>query len=791
MRRMKIVILSLFISAISAPAFAQADQTSVTPAQPETDDLVSGRDIIVTAPRIKGSVDTALPLELVLDEKAIASYGASSIADLLASLGNQTQSTRSRGGGGFPVVLLNGRRISGFQEMRDIPPEAIRRVEVLPEDVALRYGYPPGQRVVNFILKDDFAAISGEIEQGGPTSGGRSETQVQTSYLKISPKGRINLSAQVDRNTALTEAERHIVPAGLDQSGVRTLLPLSRTLGLNGTISRAISSAVNATFNVKYDAGTTHGALGLPLALITNPAATPYDVLGRDGKTSTLHTGTTVDGSIGLWRWTITGGYDEARSRTFTDRNFSDPALLGVLRQDLARSSSRTANSVATLNGPLLRLPAGPAMLGLRAGYEHMRFNSFADTSAGVVQGSLGRNKSDARASLDVPLTRRDEGLGRVIGQFALNGNYATADLSDFGGLHSYGYGFSWSPVEGLSLFGSVNAAQAAPTPQQLGDPRIVTSNVTVYDYLQGTTVTASLISGGNAALRQEEQRDKSLTLSYSPPTLKGLTLSGTYTAKRSDDLLSAFPALTVDTERAFADRILRDGAGRLISIDQRPINILRGRDDVLRWGVAFAKEFGQATGGGMGGFGRGAGGPRPPGAPGGGGRGPGGFGPMGGNGGRWSAALYHSIRFNDDIAFGAGLPLLDRLNGGATGSNGGTPRNQLDLEGGWFNKGMGFRLIGAWKQGTRVEGGASASDLFFSDVATLNLRFFVNFDQRKSLVKAVPFLKGSRIALRFDNITNDVITVRDETGLHPLRYQRGYLDPLGRTVEISFRKLF
>ena len=73
----------------------------------------------------------------------------------------------------------------------------------------------------------------------------------------------------------------------------------------------------------------------------------------------------------------------------------------------------------------------------------------------------------------------------------------------------------------------------------------------------------------------------------------------------------------------------------------------------------------------------------------------------------------------------------------------------------------------------------------------TVNLRFFLNFDQRKNLIKDVPFLKGSRIAVRITNLTNAIQNVRNETGAQPLRYQPGYVDPLGRTFEISFRKLF
>jgi len=32
---------------------------------------------------------------------------------------------------------------------------------------------------------------------------------------------------------------------------------------------------------------------------------------------------------------------------------------------------------------------------------------------------------------------------------------------------------------------------------------------------------------------------------------------------------------------------------------------------------------------------------------------------------------------------------------------------------------------------------------------------------------------------------------VRDNSGATPLRYQRGYLEPIGRTIDLSFRKIF
>ena len=44
---------------------------------------------------------------------------------------------------------------------------------------------------------------------------------------------------------------------------------------------------------------------------------------------------------------------------------------------------------------------------------------------------------------------------------------------------------------------------------------------------------------------------------------------------------------------------------------------------------------------------------------------------------------------------------------------------------------------------------------------------------------------------LRFDNILNSRPEVHDAFGKVPLNYQPDLLDPLGRTIMISFRKLF
>ena len=52
-------------------------------------------------------------------------------------------------------------------------------------------------------------------------------------------------------------------------------------------------------------------------------------------------------------------------------------------------------------------------------------------------------------------------------------------------------------------------------------------------------------------------------------------------------------------------------------------------------------------------------------------------------------------------------------------------------------------------------------------------------------------WLKGSRLSLSVLNLTNKRQRVTDSAGLVPLAYQKAYRDPLGRTVELEFRKAF
>jgi len=51
--------------------------------------------------------------------------------------------------------------------------------------------------------------------------------------------------------------------------------------------------------------------------------------------------------------------------------------------------------------------------------------------------------------------------------------------------------------------------------------------------------------------------------------------------------------------------------------------------------------------------------------------------------------------------------------------------------------------------------------------------------------------MRGARVSVQFDNLFNTRRDVRDQNGTVPIGFQPDYLDPVGRTIRVSFRKLF
>lgn len=505
-----------------------------------------------------------------------------------------------------------------------------------------------------------------------------------------------------------------------------------------------------------------------------------------------------------------------------------------------ARASSNVGTFNAVANGTLAELPGGPISTSVRVGWAGNGFDSFSDRLGIVRDTDLSRRDTNGQLNIDLPITSRRRAFLPAIGNLSVNGNVAVNRLSDFGTLTTYGYGLNWSPITEVTLIASATHEDGAPSVQQVGNPVIVTPDVRVFDFQTGQTVDVTQVSGGNPNLLADNRHVWSLGLTVRPVASKDLSFTANYVNSRIRNSITSFPAPTAAIEAAFPERFVRDEDGNLVSIDVRPINFAREDHEQLRWGfnlsvpiktsqkvvdafrsavqqgliqlpnrpggqggtpgtgVPTGTQQGEAPAPGTapasgGGPGAGAGGGRRFGG-GPGGFGGGGFGRGGGGqtGGRIQVSFYHTWVFRDDILIQDGGPEIDRLHGGTTGGGGGTPQHMLDMRLGYSNNGLGARLDGQWQSGTTVTSapGSATGDLRFSSLAKANLRLFGDLGAQPGLI-GHSWARGARVTLAVNNIFNTRQRVRDENGATPLIYQPGYLDPLGRTVRIEFRKLF
>lgn len=818
-------LTALTLALAAGPAFAAepaADQPSTIAAIDQAEEQAredesrgAGEgEIIVVATRIGGQIDAPQAPIATFNEADIQALGASSITELLARVSPQTGSGRGRGGGGQPVVLVNGQRITNFREMRSYPPEAIKRVEVLPEEVALRFGFPPNSRVVNMILKDNFSNRRVELDYAMPTRGGFAEAELEATLLKVQKLNRFTVTGSVSDTSPLFESERGLVqPSGSipgvasdpDPAAFRTLIADSRSYGLNAAWTKGLGKdGIGGALTVSAEANRTDSLAwsGVDTVLLTDPnGATELrslpDRLQRDTRTTSLAGGLGYNTSFGRWQFTATVDGNHAETRTRFDRRADISGLVKAARNgtlpirgvlpavadagfDTTTSNTDSVTSLATMVGRPIRLPGGEISTTFKAGYGWSGIDS-TDSRSATGPVSLSRGDVTLGTNLAVPITSRRENFGAGLGDITLNLSAGWNHLSDFGDLIDWSAGLTWAPAEKLNLQGSYIVNQAAPSLGQLGNPQTLTFNVPIYDFTRGENVLVSVTGGGNPALKREQQRDIKLSATWALPFLQNSSLLVEWFRNRSSDVTAAFPLLTPEIEAAFPGRVERDPSGRLVSIDQRPITFAKQESSRLRWGVNLSGAVAKQPEGEAG-----AGSPR---------MGSGGmrggmmgamFGRGGGGAGRWSLGLYHTAQFQNEVLVAPGGPVLNLLNGDAL-STGGTPRHSLEFNGGLFYKGFGSFMQGTWTGPTRL----GASGLRFGSVTNVNINFFGEFSMMPKVIEAVPFLKGSRVSLRFENLLDSVHKVTDASGTVPLFYQRDYLNPRGRIIELEFRKSF
>jgi iron complex outermembrane receptor protein len=853
---------ALYLAAASCTALLASAAYAQDANQAEEERLDDGevQEVVVSGQRERGAVLGNARPEAQLNAADVRALGITSVSDLLSELGPELRSASGRP----PVTLLEGHRIASFREIARIPAEAIARVDILPEEVGLRYGYGADQKVMNIVLRQRFRAFNGEVDTRIPTAGDGASIEVEGGVFLIGRGERVNIGAEHTSVDSILETDREL---DRPESIARTLRPAQETLTIDASYSRDINERTKATLSGQLGTDRRDSLVGLVFPGVTIPGGTPYSSgagdsifypavggassLGRSSESQTAELGLTVNGQRSTGQWTFTANYGRSESRGITARPFNlvdyaaavaagdplaNPSLpiagifLSPRPADLTRTFSDTANVDFIYNRSVLALPAGDVAATAKIGGSLLRLESQQERDFTASERFVQRDIAQGSLNLDFPLTSTASAIGRL----SANVNGGVDYLSDAGTLRTFGAGLNWSPIRRVTLSANYTNEESAATAQQLGDPRTVTQFVPLFDYVRGESVLVTTITGGNAALREAKVENFRVGANFSVMQEPNLRLNVDYSRRRTRGGVAGFPGVTADTTLAFPDRFQRDADGRLVSVDLRPINISEQKRDVLRWGFNFSKRLnasqrqmeamraafqrrgaGQAGGpqgegvapaagnngqppagaapqpgpngagqaqagaGARGGFG--AGGPGGPGGPG------------GRAGGRVDFSVYHEWALVNTTQFAPTLPVLDLLDGDTLGSGSGPSRHTVEVRTGISRNGYGVRLNGQWSSATRVNGitGVPSSQLSFSDFAKVDLRAFVNFAQMPGLVEKAPFLRGARLQLGVDNVFDARQHVTDGNGAVPFAYQPAFLDPLGRTVRVSIRKLF
>ena len=527
----------------------------------------------------RGSVVGDIPPQNILHSRDVKATGATSFDELLDAIAPQIGAAR-QGNGANLLVLLNGRRVSSYRELRDIPIEAISRVDILPEEVALKYGYPPDEKVVNVVLQKHFVSTIAQASANKASQQGFAGGSANGTHILLDNDSRTTINLHVGSDDILSGAQRSLVQQQYDTQGtgaVGLLLPSEFKVRGTATVSRDLPHNIEATGNIEADFDEGHGLSGLSQEL---PAE-----LNRDTTSETLHVGGTLSGDASKWHWNLAGNANVDHSETRTDN-------AGVFFAPGSAASTRALASVdGTLNGELFALPAGVVDMTLRAAAsaDHLD-NDQEPNFVTPPPGSTSRTTGTAGVSLDVPIAHRGRALG-ALGNLTINGNAQVDELSDFGMLTRIGAGANWSPAARLNLLASWNREEQAPTVRQLGDPFVQTPGTRIFDFTTGVVPRVAVVTGGNPDLRTERRNILDISGSWQPFDTIDFKLRADYARVSIDRPISDLTVSPI-LEAAFPERFLRGPTGNLLSVDLRPVNFDRAGRNTLQVGFDFTKPL-------------------------------------------------------------------------------------------------------------------------------------------------------------------------------------------------------
>ncbi|WP_156811871.1 MtrB/PioB family outer membrane beta-barrel protein [Robiginitomaculum antarcticum] len=808
-------------------------------------------EIVVVGVKQGGFTETSTVLpDIVFGIRDILAFGAGDIGELLDAIRAETFSNSDEP----PLLLLNGRPVTSMKAIKRFPTEAVRRVEVLPPNTAVKFTSDPSRRVLNFILRSRFHAATGKATAKTTTEGGGTSGTAEFDTLKIKNRVRISLNAAYEKTENLKQAQRNI-PArniqnpfslggtitALNQSGeidptlsalgnqpitiarvpdaarlgpleledflsganessdidpqeFRDLKPQTESLTLGASLFKPIGERLSISGSIDAEFSTSEsqrGLVGSQLILPPDNLFSPFEQsvsLHRyDGPIKRRNAKDDIETNIGIfgdysdWRWSLEGRHSNVtNARTASrdngvaglqDRLYQNDSALNpfgpfpILINTRSNRSEETLLLKAGISGKVAAMPAGDVTGSVRFEYVDAVLNSVEIDSDRHLENMFSRKAAQASTEMSIPLTG-NRGRPKAAGKLSWRLSGAVRGLDGFGTLTRYGTGLNWNASDKLRLEGSLDYQDRAPKLTQLGNPVIRDSNIRVTDFEAGRSVFIDRVSGGNPDLDSERRRTLKISAKYRMN--KGFSFNTRYQARTTDNAISSFPFLTPQVAEAFPERLQRSETGTLISLDARPLNAHRTQQASVRSGFNWKKRFTKREGT------------------------------------KWprdqiSLSVYHTWRLEDKFQFLQDGPVFDLLHGAALRRQGGEPKHEISARINVRRKNYGGTLYGTYETGTRIDVGSLPGnqgrngDLNINTLSKANLRVFYELGRKPNgrKVKRTDWRRDLRITLDVTNITNSKQSAVNGQGNIPFGYEEDALDPLGRAIMLSLRKVY
>lgn len=747
----------------------------------------------------RGEADT--PATAEFDEEDIAADGADNIAELLFNLQPFIDPN-----GAQPVILINGRPAGFDTSILSYPAEALARVVVLKPEVGPRYGAKPGTRVVNLVLKPKFASMEAEAGVNAATAGGQYGGSLGAMRSAINGDTRWNARVRLDRQSALLKSARRIprrdgkldaddspakLAAGeIDPDDFETLQPASRNVAFGMNVARPLGNLA-ASFAFDATRSDSDGLRGIPMVSLTLPAGSRWSPQGSAvlldrpfagaralrsrNRTRTWAASLTLSGMVRGVQTSLAANVSTSDSRDLLETGVDVERLQRLLdvedpdfdpyapfdetflRVRRAHSRARNTNVRLNLQKSFLKLPAGPLSWSFSANIGHARSIVTQRDDSRSVSNRFTHVQSSGSMSVNLPISSPGSAFG-ALGDLAMDVSLGRQSTTGSSAATSYGGGLTWAPFAWIQLRGSIDRAQNAPAFDQLNGP-VSTTVIRVFDYARQEFVEPLWTTGGNPLLERGSQTGIALAMMVRPLAREELTLNFAYRQFLARDSPAAFPELTPAIEAAFPERVTRDGAGRLLAVDARPINIERQRDASLSSSATLRLGGRRRLGSGIIPLDLAAD-------------------PL-----QMNLVLNYQLRLRNESLIRRGLPVIDRL------ADSGTSRHALDFRINMGKRAFGVGLGTSWKSSARVAGDREMFRL--TPPLMFSLSSFANLDHLMKDSRASAWSQRLKISFDIQNLFNGYTRIALRDGSVPIGYSRDEVDPLGRTARLTLRKQF